>query len=67
VRPEGELEKAWVLAECNRLCEVVEEASAILAGVSTVERGATEIRARYMQMRLDALGLIDEIRARADA
>jgi hypothetical protein len=67
VRPEGELDKGWVLAECNRLCEIVEEASAILGSVSTVERGATEIRERYSQMRRDALALIDEMRGRAEA
>jgi hypothetical protein len=67
VRPEGELEKGWVLAECNRLCDVVEAASAILGSVSTVERGATEIRHRYTQMRRDALSLLDEIRTRAES
>jgi len=66
VRPEGQIEKGWVLGECNRLCDIVEEASAILGGVSTVERGASEIRARYSQMRRDALKLIDEIRRRAE-
>jgi hypothetical protein len=67
VRPDGELDKAWLLAECDRLCEVVEEASSILGGVSTVERGASEIRERYAQMRRDALARIDEMRARAEA
>lgn len=66
VRPEGVLEKGWVLSECNRLCDVVEGASAMLGSVSTVERGATEIRERYTQMRRDALVLIDEMRARAE-
>ena len=66
VRPEGVPEKGWVLSECNRLCEVVEGASAILGSVSTVERGAAEIRERYTQMRRDALVLIDEMRARAE-
>ncbi len=66
VRPEGELDKGWVLAECNRLCEIVEEASAILGSVSTVERGAVEIRERYTQMRRDALTLIDEMRGRVE-
>jgi hypothetical protein len=67
VRPEGQLDKGWVLTECNRLCEIVEEANAILGSVSTVERGAGEIRERYTKMRRDALTLIDQIRARAEA
>jgi hypothetical protein len=67
VRPEGVLEKAWVLAGCNRLCEIVEEASAILNSVTTVERGAKEIRQRYTDMRGNALGLIDDIRSHAEA
>ncbi len=66
VRPEGQLEKAWVRSECNRLCEIIEEASAILGNVSAVERGAADIRARYTQMRGDALELLDEIRRRAE-
>lgn len=67
VRPGGALEKAWVLAECNRLCEIVEEASTILASVGAVERGANEIRDRYTQMRRAALALIDGMRDRAEA
>ena len=35
---EGELNPAWVLAHCDRLCQVVEEASSILPSVGTVER-----------------------------
>ena len=66
VRLEGQLDKSWVLGECNRLCEIVEEASAILSGVSTVERGATEIRDRYSRLRRDALQVIDGMRARAE-
>jgi hypothetical protein len=42
----------------------MEEASAILRGVSAVERGAAEIRERYTKMRFEALGLIDGMRAR---
>jgi hypothetical protein len=63
---EGELDKGWVLAECDRLCGIVEEASTILGSVSTVERGATEIRERYMHMGRDALALIDEMREHAE-
>jgi hypothetical protein len=66
VRAEGQLVKGWVLAKCNRLCEIVEEASAILGSVSTVERGACEIRERYAQMRREALTLIDEMRSCAN-
>lgn len=66
VRAEGQLDPAWVQSQCNRLCEVVEEASAILRSVSTVERGAGEIRERYTQMRRQALALIDEVRERAE-
>jgi hypothetical protein len=66
VRPDGELDKGWVLAECDRLCEIVEEASAILGSVSKIERGATDVRERYAQMRLKALDLIDGLRSRAE-
>ena len=66
IRTEGVVDKGWLLAECGRLCEIVEEASAILRGISTVERGANEIRERYARMRLDALEAIDAMRARAE-
>lgn len=65
VQAEGVLDPAWLQGQCNRLCEVVEEASAILRSVSTVERGAGEIRERYTAMRREALTLIDEVRERA--
>jgi hypothetical protein len=66
VRTEGELDKSWLASECSRLCDIVEEASGILRGVSTVERGAIEIRERYAQMRLDALSALDKMRKRAE-
>jgi hypothetical protein len=59
---EAGLNKDLLLTRCNRLCEIIEEASGILRSVSRVERGATEIRERYSQMRLDAFALIDEMR-----
>jgi hypothetical protein len=65
-RPEGQLDKSLVLGKCNRLCEIVEDANTILTGVSTVERGAGEIRARYNQMRRDALAQLDELRGCAE-
>ena len=55
-----------MLSKCSRLCDIVEEAGAILGGVSTVERGASEIRAKYNQMRQNALDEIDEMRRCAD-
>jgi hypothetical protein len=66
VQAEGQLDPVWLQSQCNRLCEVVEEASSILRSVSTVERGAGEIRERYTQMRKQALALIDEMREHAD-
>ncbi len=66
VHAEGQLNSSWLQSQCNRLCEVVEEASAILRSVSGIERGAGEIRARYTQMRKQALALIDEIRERTE-
>ena len=51
---------------CNRLCGIVEEASTILRGVSTVVRGASEIRERYTKMHLEALALIEEMRTQAE-
>jgi hypothetical protein len=66
LQSEGQLDPAWLQSQCNRLCEVVEEASAILRSVSTVERGAGEIRDRYTQMRKQALALIDEMRERTE-
>ena len=66
MRSEGQLDPVWLQSQCNRLCEVVEEASSILRSVSTVERGAGEIRERYTQMRKQALELIDEMRERAE-
>ena len=66
MRSEGQLDPVWLQSQCNRLCEVVEEASSILRSVSTVERGAGEIRERYTQMRKQALALIDEMRERAE-
>jgi hypothetical protein len=65
-RAEGELDKGWLLEECNHLCEIVEEASKILRSVSTVERGANEIRERYVLMRREALELVDQMRKQAE-
>lgn len=65
VQAEGQLEPAWVQSRCNRICEAVEEASAILRSISGIERGAEEVRAYYTQMRKDVLALIDELRERA--
>jgi len=62
-RAEGKVDKSWLLSECNHLCEIVEEASAILRDVSTVERGASSIRERYKQMRNEVLDRIDNMRA----
>jgi hypothetical protein len=66
VRAKGEVDKGWLLGECDRLCEIVEAASAIVRGVSTIERGTKEVRERYVQMRLEALDLIDAMRKRAE-
>jgi hypothetical protein len=66
VAAEGQLDPAWVQSHCNRLCEAVEEASGILRSVGAVERAARDIRGRYTQMRAEALGLIDELRERAE-
>src|SRR5215218_84236 len=62
VHAEGKLDPAWLQSQCNRICEVIEEASALLRSVSGIERGASEIRERYSQMRKLMLTLIDEIR-----
>ncbi|HLG09551.1 MAG TPA: hypothetical protein VI409_12860, partial [Gaiellaceae bacterium] len=51
VHPEGRLDPAWLQSRCNRLCEVIEEASAILRSVSGIERATREIRERYTHMR----------------
>jgi hypothetical protein len=66
LQSEGQLDPAWLQSQCNRLCEVVEEASSILRSVSTVERGAGEIRERYTLMRKQALALVDEMRERVE-
>jgi hypothetical protein len=64
-RAEGTLDKGWLLTNCNRLCEIVEQASGMLKSVSGIERGAGDIRDRYGQMRREALALIDEMRLTA--
>lgn len=66
VEAEGKLEPSWVQAHCNRLCEAVEEASAMLRSLSGIERGAEEARGIYTQMRKRVLGLVDELRERAE-
>lgn len=66
VRSEGQLDPVWLETQCDRLCEVIEAASALLRSVSTIERGAADIRHRYQDMRTQALALIDEARERAD-
>jgi hypothetical protein len=63
---EGKLDPAFLQSQCNRICEVIEDASAMLRSVSGIERGADEIRDRYTQMREQAFALIDEMRERAD-
>ena len=64
VRSEGRLHQDWVHSQCDHLCEVVEEAGAILSGASTVERAAGDIRERYVHMRRRAFELLDEVRER---
>lgn len=66
VEAEGRLEPGWVQAHCNRLCEAVEEASAMLRSLSGIERGAEEARGIYTQMRKRVLQLVDEMRERAE-
>jgi hypothetical protein len=66
VQAEGKLEPAWVQAHCNRLCEAVEEASAMLRSLSGIERGAEEARGIYTRMRKRVLELLDELRERAE-
>ncbi len=65
VHAEGNLDPAWVEGHCNRVCEAVEEASAMLRSLSSIERGAEEARGYYTQMRKQVLALIDELRERA--
>jgi hypothetical protein len=65
VQAEGKLDSTWLQAQCDRMCEVIEAASALLRSVSRIERGASDIRHQYQEMRTQALALIDETRDRA--
>jgi len=66
VHAEGKLDPTWVQSHCNRICETVEEASGMLRSISGIERGAEEARGYYTQMRKHLLGLVDELRERAE-
>lgn len=66
VQSEGQLDPEWLEAQCDSLCEVIEDASAMLRSVSAIERGADDIRHRYQEMRRRALELIDETRKRVE-
>lgn len=62
VQSEGKLDGAWLESKCELLGEAVEEASAMLRSVSKIERGASEIRESYGQMRRNVFALLDDIR-----
>jgi hypothetical protein len=66
LQAEGKLDPAWVQSHCNRLCEAVEEASGMLRSLTSIERGAEEVRGYYTQMREQVLALLDELRERAE-
>ena len=66
VQAEGKLDPTWVQSQCNRICEVVEEASTMLRSLSAIERNAGAVRDYFTQMRKQILELIDELREQAD-
>jgi hypothetical protein len=65
LQPEGMLDQAFVDSHCNRICEAVEEASGMLRSIGGIERSAEEVRGFYSGMRKHVLGLVDELRERA--
>lgn len=66
IQADGKLDPTWLQAQCDRLCEVIEAASGLLRSANRIERGASDIRHQYHEMRTQALALIDETRERAD-
>jgi hypothetical protein len=64
VRQPGGVDTTYLLEQCDRLSEVIENANAIKHGANYAQRGIDRVQAAYGQLRSEAQSLLAEIHAR---
>jgi hypothetical protein len=64
VAAEGKVDAKWLVAQCDRLTKLVEEASAIKRGSAAARRGLDTVDKGYDDLRRQALDLLDAIKAK---
>lgn len=64
VAADGEVDAKWLVAQCDKLTTVVEEAGKIKRGSAAARRGLDTVDDAYVGLRQEALEILDAIKAK---
>lgn len=62
VAAEGEIDAKWVVTECDKLTQLIEEASKIKRGTAAARKGLDTVDQAYDNLRRQALAILDTIK-----